>query len=535
MPRVPAAVLPALASVLLAGAVAFAQSSPRIPDDLVERMRQGNASAATAADARSSVPLEGAIDPARYVVGPGDLLEIGYVGMSQPAERVRVTPSGRVHLKATGPVGVAGLTLAEAEERLRDALSRFYGGTRVTVDLLEVRTFRVHLLGHVQAPGAFTVSATQRASDLLDRPELLRNRASLRNLVLRRQDGTQIPVDLLRYRLLGDMQFNPPLEDGDVLVVPALRDSVSVFGRVARPGFLEFRLGDTIDDLVALAGGFEAGADTGEVELRRFDPQNPERSTTRTLNLGAGDGSLDVSPGDGVYVRSQPDYRRERLVEIWGEVRFPGVYAIEKDAETLRSLIGRAGGFTDDADREGTEVYRPGVFDRPEDDPEFLRLQAIPIQEMSHDEFEYLKLRSRQREGLASAVLSQSLDWADGGEDLVLRSGDIVRVPTQNLAVDVQGAVKNPGFVPWEPDRSAFDYIRTSGGKTDRARTGSTRIIRSRTGERVRVDGDTRVDPGDMVWVPEKRDRDWWRITRETVTFLAQIGTLVVIINNVNN
>jgi protein involved in polysaccharide export with SLBB domain len=455
--------------------------------------------------------------------------------MSQPAERAPVTPSGRIHLEATGPVGVAGLTLTEAEDRLRRELSRFYGGTRITVDLVEVRRFRVHLLGHVEEPGAFTVRATQRASDLLDRSELLRDRASLRNLTLRRQDGTTVPVDLLRYRLLGDMDGNPFLHDGDVLVVPAQKDSVSVFGRVARQGFLEYRRGDSIADLVALAGGFDAGADTAEVELRRFDPDNPDLSTTNTLDLASGDGEIPVEPGDGVYVRAQPDYRRERLVQIRGEVFYPGVYAIEKDRETLRSLIRRAGGFTDDADPAGTEVYRPGVFDRPEDDPEFLRLQAIPIQEMSHEEFEYLKLRSRQREGLASAVLAESLARDVGGENLILRSGDVVRVPEQNLAVDVQGGVRNPGFVPWRSSRSAFDYIDIAGGKTERARTGNTRIIRSRTGERVQAGDDTRVDPGDLVWVPEKRDRDWWRITRETVTFLAQIGTLVVIINNVNN
>jgi protein involved in polysaccharide export with SLBB domain len=484
---------------------------------------------------RPDSALEGAIDPETYVLGPGDLLEVSYVGMSQPAERVRVTPSGRVHLKASGPVGVAGLTLAGAEEELRRELSRFYGGTRITVDLVEVRTFRVHLLGHVERPGAFTVSATQRASDLLDDAGMLSQGASLRNLTLRRQDGATIPVDLLRYRLLGDMELNPYLEDGDVLVVPSQKDSVSVFGRVARQGFLEYRRGDTIDGLVAMAGGFQPGADTTEVELRRFDPETPDLSTTRTLDLSGGDGGLAVEPGDGVYVRAQPDYRRERLVEIWGEVLYPGVYAIEKDRETLRSLIERAGGFTADADPEGTEVVRPGAFDRPEDDPEFLRLQSIPIQEMSHEEFEYLKLRSRQREGLASAVLAESLTRDDGGESLILRSGDMVRVPAQNLAVDVQGAVKNPGFVPWHLSWSAFDYIEVAGGKTERARTGNTRIIRSRTGERMRAGDDTRVDPGDLVWVPEKPDRDWWRITRETVTFLAQIGTLVVIIDSVNN
>ena len=222
-------------------------------------------------------------------------------------------------------------------------------------------------------------------------------------------------------------------------------------------------------------------------------------------------------------------------MQLTGEVRYPGVYAIEKDKETLRSLIERAGGFTEDADPPASEVRRPNVFDVPEDDPEFLRLQTIPIQEMNDEEFEYLKLRSRQREGLASAVLSSHLADATSGQDLVLRAGDQVDVPRQNLAVDVQGAVKNPGFVPYDRARDARDYILLAGGISDRARTGKTRVIRSRTGERLKVGGDTRVDPGDLVWVPEKPDRNWWRIARDTAVFLAQIGTLVVIIDSVTD
>lgn len=532
-----------LGAALLAGALLLAGSAPAVAQKIPERLPpdletlRGAAEAAspvTTTPAAGATALEGAIDPTEYVLGPGDLLEVVYTGSSQPSERVRVTPSGRIHLAPTGPVEVAGLTLEEAGARIREALARFYADTRISVDLLEVRKFRVHLSGHVEEPGSFTVSASDRASDLLDAEAKLLPRASLRNLVLRRGDR-EILVDLVRYRLLGDLSANPYLEDGDVLLVPAQRDSVSVFGRVARQGFLEFRRGDTVSDLIDLAGGFDFGADTEAVELRRFDPEDPRAARRHTLDFTRGAGSLPAEPGDGVYVRSRPAWRRERLVELRGEVRYPGVYAIEEAKETLRSLIDRAGGFTEEADPSATEVYRPNVFDRPEEDPEFQRLQAIPIQEMSNDEFEYLKLRSRQREGLASSVLSLSLVDRERGEDLILRAGDRVTVPRKNLAVDVEGAVKNPGFVPWHPDRTADDYIRLAGGKTDRARTGKTRVIRARTGERVKAGRDTAVDPGDLVWVPEKQDRNWWRIARETAVFLAQIGTLVVIVDSIRN
>jgi protein involved in polysaccharide export with SLBB domain len=479
-------------------------------------------------------PLEGAIDPEAYVLGPGDLLEVVYVGRALPAERVRVSPSGRINLSPTGPVHVAGLTLQGAQESIREVLSRFYDDTRISVDLLEVRTFQVHLLGRVENPGTRTVSAASRPSDLFQVGSDLEPEASHRNLQLRRR-GRTLTVDLVRYRYAGHLEANPFLEDGDVLYVPAKLDSVSVFGWVTRPGFIEYREGDTVDDLLALAGGFESGADARNVELLRPDLRDPTVFDRFALDILSGEGNRHVQPADGVYVRAQPDWPRERLVELTGEVRYPGVYAIAKGEETLASLVERAGGFTEDADPRGTQVFRPDVFDRPEDDPEFQRLQTMPISEMSGDEYEYLKLRYRQREGAAAATLSERLVDVGNGEDLLLRGGDTIEVPRKNLAVDVQGSVRSPGFVPYCAERTVKEYIELAGGLAERARTGRIRIIRNLTGERVKAHKDTRIYPGDTIWVPEKPYRDWWRITRETVMFLAQVGTLIVVIKSVND
>ena len=231
------------------------------------------------------------------------MLEVAYTGGSQPSERVRVTPSGKIHLAPTGPVEIAGLTLTDAQVRLRELLSRFYADTRISVDLVEVRRFRVHLLGHVETPGAFEVSAAHRASDLASLQEP-RDRASARNMILRR-DSLEIPVDLVRYRLLGDLSANPMLQDGDVLYVPARRDSVSVFGRVARPGFFEFREEDSIDDLIAFAGGFDSGADTEAVELRRFEVSDSrgDSAPDRRRVSGAKGASRPCRATGSTYVR----------------------------------------------------------------------------------------------------------------------------------------------------------------------------------------------------------------------------------------
>jgi protein involved in polysaccharide export with SLBB domain len=442
-------------------------------------------------------------------------------------------------LSPTGPVEVAGLTLAEAEAKLKKILSGYYAQTKIGLDLLEVRSFRVHVLGLVAQPGAREVTAAHRVSDLFTTTmagtQGIPARSSRRNLVVHRSSGEEIPADLIRYEGLGDLTMNPFLRDGDVVQIPAKTDSVSVFGFVPRQGFIEFRKGDTVNDLVALAGGFDSGADRRNVELRRFEPESPDVATRRILNLEAGEGALEAHPGDGVYIRADLDWRKERLVEIYGEIRYPGVYAIQEGVETLRDLVARAGGFTPEADPGGTRVQRPNVFDRPEEDPEFQRLQNIPISEMSDEEYEYLKLRSRQREGLASAMLSASLDSTAGGQELVLRSGDRVTVPRKNLAVDVQGAIKNPGFVPYEEGRTVGDYVELAGGISPKARTSDMRVIRHRTGEWVNADDETRIDPGDSVWVPEKKDRDWWRITREIAIFLGSLATIALVVDGVTN
>jgi protein involved in polysaccharide export with SLBB domain len=535
------AVLALAAAALLAVPV---RAQQEIPEDLARRLAEEEDFGPEYRETRRTLSrpvatLEGAVDPERYVLGPGDLLEVMYTGRANPSEEVRVSPSGRIHLAPTGPVAVAGLTLAEAEEKVKQVLARYYAQTKIGLDLLEVRSFRVHVLGLVPEPGAREVTAAHRVSDLF-RPEIggtpaYLPRSSRRNMVLRHSAGDEVAVDLVRYETLGDLDMNPFLEDGDVLHVPAKLDSVSVFGFVARPGFIEFRAGDTIDQLIAIAGGFDSGADKLNVELRRFEPESPDVATRRILNLEAGDGSLAAQPGDGVYIRANLEWRRERLVEIYGEIRYPGVYAIQEGTETLRDLVQRAGGFTPEADPSGTRVERPNVFDRPEEDPEFQRLQGIPISEMSDEEYEYLKLRSRQREGLASSTLSSGLDSEEAGESLVLRAGDRVFVPRKNLAVDVQGAVKNPGFVPYEETRRVRDYVELAGGISPKARTGSMRVIRHRTGEWVKADKNTTIDPGDAVWVPEKPDRDWWRITREAAIFFGSIATIVLVVDSVAN
>ena len=128
----------ALAATLLVlfPLIAAAQTLPSsLADQLPEGQLPPSRSSTSGMSQGSPTVLEGAVDPAEYVLGPGDVLQIVYTGRVQPAERVRVTPSGRIHLMATGPIEVAGLTLLDAGDEIREALSEYYDDARISVDL----------------------------------------------------------------------------------------------------------------------------------------------------------------------------------------------------------------------------------------------------------------------------------------------------------------------------------------------------------------------------------------------------------------
>jgi protein involved in polysaccharide export with SLBB domain len=283
--------------------------------------------------------------------------------------------------------------------------------------------------------------------------------------------------------------------------------------------------------MIRLAGGLTQKAVLDTIEVARYAPGNtvPEISYLHRAPDG-GDGvyGFPLQARDAVQIRTDPNWDIRHRVELKGEVRFPGTYIVNEERTTLSELIARAGGFTPDASlREATVVRK---VDESIKDPEYERLRLVPTADMSRTEYEYFKMRGRQRVGLMAVNFVDLFEKGDSTQDVLLRDGDVITVPLRKTYVTLAGQIAIPGNIRYEPGLSVNDYIARSGGFAWKAAKGRTVLIRASTGEWIKQGNVDVVGPGDTIWVPEIPDRDWYTMFKETLLILSQVATIWLVI-----
>lgn len=478
--------------------------------------------------------LEGTLDPDAYILGAGDVLEVGFWGDVNRRETVTVNPDGDVLIAPVGPVDVDGLTLSEVRAVVRQKLSAYYRPSILSVSLISIRSFQVHVVGMVGTPGAVEVTAVTRASQAVDLAGGLSPGASQRNITISRGSDV-VPVDLTSYLLLGDNDVNPSIQEGDVVYVPPMLGGVHVFGSVYRPRTYEFVDGETLDRIVRLAGGFRPDAFRESIEIQRFSSDDP--TVSEAIYLPAEEGALagfEVKLDDRIFVRSLLDWHVDAKVEVLGEVRYPGVYVIEDGVETLSEVIERAGGFTERASLAEGRLIRGAYAGRRF--PIENELDALKEMQSSSEgkDRDLVKTMSREPKGNVSMNFeSVFLDEA-AAIDPHLYDGDVIDVPPVSWFVRVAGHVRSPGLVRLTNGETYKYYIRQAGGFASGADTRGTRLIRADGGQRVKPGGEE-IRPGDIIWVPMMKDRDWWQITKDVLQVLAQIATIYVVADQISS
>lgn len=475
--------------------------------------------------------IEGPIDRSEYQLGPGDRVTLTLSGPLQRLIPSTVTAEGTLLAPPAVGVRVAGLTVEAAESAVRAALDEYYRGVAVRLDVVAVRSFEVYVLGMVQKIGTYVADGTTRVSTAIHEAGGFLSTGSLRRVQLLRRDGSEISVDVHRFLLLGDFRGNPYLSDGDRIVVPIAGEKVTLYGAVGRPGEYETIPGETVRDLIALAGGPLPVGDTTRVELRRFRDDDGSLTDSQIVDLRGPDAAIPVRASDQITVHALADRHVRAVVDVLGEVASPGPYVINEGSETLRSVIARAGGFTLRASLPEATLSRSIAADVK--DPEFERLRTIDVADMTTDEYEYFKLKSRERVG--AVVVDFAALFAEGSdaEDISLRRGDRITVPMATQSVKVVGQVASPGAIAFEQGKPIRWYIDKAGGYSWRAASRKTRVIRAKTGEWVKAKSVDELEVGDTVWVPEKPERDYWQIFKETLATAGQIMTIYLVIDRI--
>lgn len=464
------------------------------------------------------------VDADAYVVGPGDVFQLTLSGRVSQSEFLTVGPEGDLLIPGTGLVRLSGLTLNEARRKLLAWLAGEFRGVKIDLQLSHVRVMRVYLTGDVKEPGATQIAATSRLSEALP-STALQDGASRRNVELRRRDGSRAIGDLELFNRTGRYTINPFLQDGDIIHVPTANEFIQIRGAVARPGRFELGPADSLSTLLDLAGGPLPAAQADRCLLVRWrTPAQAESLWFALADVYSGVSNPPLRDGDHAFIFFTSRFHALEQAGIYGEVENPGAYPLVTGQSRLSHLVRAANGFLARADLSTIRVVRAARS--TEVDPELERLIRLSRAEMTDTEYEILRAK------LAARREDYRVDWFRLEQapelDILLRDGDIVRVDPLIASVRVEGEVRRPGIVQFEPRRSVRAYIELAGGYSNRAAGSKVRITRAVTGQSLRAKDVQEVAPGDLIWVPERPDATLWQHIQTLITVAAQVATVVI-------
>jgi polysaccharide biosynthesis/export protein len=474
----------------------------------------------------SLTATEGDINPEEYIVGPGDKLFISIGGIEEIALNVTINQEGYLYIPKVGGIDLRKASLKSSKEKIVSAINKYYKNVEIFISLIDFRKIKVNLLGDVKKPSSYILPGNARLMDLVANSLGLNPTSNYRNIKIISKDNETSTYDLIKYLRFGDRKSNPMLNEGDIIIVDKADRLVIISGLVKFPGSYEFKENESVAELINLAGGLLNLAKKDTIEIISFNPDGKNQVSRYYSYDDLQKGNIILAKQDQVVVREIPEYYIDRYVSINGFVMYPGYYKIIEDKTTLVDIINEAGGFRREASL--TEAWLTRTMGTVETDPEYERLKLIPRVDMSDDEYDYLKAKSRQRKGRVTVDFYKLFKLNDMSENVLLKRGDVISVPEAKNYIIMLGQVVNAGNVIFQSGLNYMDYIDLAGGFGWRAMKGDVRIIRSNTGEWVDADESDTLKPGDAIWVPEKpQPPKFWDVFTTSLTIFGQLAAIV--------
>ena len=381
--------------------------------------------------------------PQNYRLGPGDAVIIDIYGASQKTIQSTVSPDGEVTIEGYGPVNVSGLTVAQANARLRNTLGSRYRSSRVKLTVGQTKTIMVNVMGEVKTPGTYTLSAFATVFHALYMAGGTNDLGTLRNIKVYRNNRLVTVVDIYDYILNGKLTGNVRLADNDVIVVGPYDCLVTIAGKVKRPMIYEMKKNESVNSLLKYSGGFAGDAYKKSVRVNRKTGREYAVYNVEEFDFS----SFRVDDGDSISVDSiLPRYAN--TVEVKGAVFRPGMYNLGEQVNSVRTLVEHAEGMTEDAFTNRAVMHRMKK-DRT------LEVIAVDIA------------------GIMDGKVA----------DIPLKENDVLFIPTRQEKIvertlTIRGEVQYPGVYQYADNETLEDFVLQAGGLTDKASTVNVMVSR---------------------------------------------------------
>lgn len=394
--------------------------------------------------------------PQNYRLGAGDVVYIDIYGASQKSLQCTITPDGDAVVDGYGPINIAGLTVAQANAKVRSTLGTRYSSSKIKLTVGQTKTIMVNVMGEVMAPGTYTLSAFASVFHALYMAGGTNDIGTMRNIKVYRNNSLVTTVDIYDYILNGKLSGNIRLADNDVIVVGTYDCMVNMTGKVKRPMFYEMKKEESLATAIKYAGGFAGDAYKKTVRVIR-----KAGSKYSVFNISEFDmASFHLDDEDSISVDSViPRY--SNMAEIKGAVFRPGLYQVGGEITSVRALLEHAEGCTEDAFTDHAVMHRM---------KEDRTLEVISVD--------------------VAGILNGTVP------DIALRNEDVLFVPSkkdlqEEQTLTIHGEVMYPGIYRFADNETLEDFVLQAGGLTDAASVMKVDVARRITNTTATTASDT--------------------------------------------
>ncbi|MGE5797151.1 MAG: SLBB domain-containing protein [Ignavibacteria bacterium] len=413
----------------------------------------------------------------------------------------------------------------------------------------------------------YTQTREKIFSQLSQQPELLERAKkeienySLRDITLKRPNGEELKLDLMKFRRNGDFSNNPYLKNDDVLIFPPSdleRNFFSIAGAVNKPGKYHFKDGDKLSDAVELAQGLnKAYSNVSKSEINRLS-YDGEKMEVISVDINQ---DFMLQRGDRIVVVAEETQKKEFSVTVIGEVKSPGKIPITKNTTTLKNVIEKAGGFTQYASLKRAKLFSansaPMILEKvfnikikeaetlpqeniPRLSEMFLNLEDVMMYRMSNvtaEDTAYLFLENELRLMLEGGQVDFSNIENDSSETAkyIVEDGDLIIIPQKKKSVHVFGQVPRPGDITYSEGKNFMYYINKAVGLGEFALDeDDVMIIKGNTREWISpTEKNVAVEEGDYIFVPREMYFSfnyYVGIVASYLSVIASLATLILLI-----
>mgnify|MGYP001284751406 CR=1 FL=1 len=285
-------------------------------------------------------PLEGAISPDQYILGPGDELGISIIMGENLTIPIKITPTGDIFIPSVGLVNVSGLTLNTARKKVTAfIIENAFPSAKVNIALLNIRKFQIQVVGAVLSPGFIEISALDRLDKIILATEGFHPLAIEYDIIVVRNNGKKEKINFLSFVRDGDLKQNPTFLEGDIIKIPfgdLSYNSVALRGQVENSGYDIIEDDETLSEFLNRSINLNNDSNLKSILVTRsiggiekiFSVQ-PYNFSTFTLTNGD---IIDIAREDGIMVN--------------GFVQNPGAYSYVPGYSVF-NYISMAGGSTE--------------------------------------------------------------------------------------------------------------------------------------------------------------------------------------------